>query len=589
NDAGVGQAITPPVSVVITDSTGHPVPGYSGSVTISLGANATGATLSGANTATATNGIATFTGLSVNRAGSGYTLNAASSGLAGATSSPFDVTSRPAPPPTHVAFITQPTTARAGVPIAPAIQVAAEDSTGGIVSTYTGAITIALGGNPGGGTLSGTRVLAATNGVATFSTLSIDKAGVGYTLTASAAGLTGGTSSSFDISALPPPPPMATALVFTAQPQSAQAGASLGTITVAAVDSAGATVSDFSGTVNIAIGANPSGGTLSGTTSAVTSGGVATFSTLSIDKAGTGYTLSASTLGLKGAASATFAVTAPPPTTGSLVVSTTTTGSNLDADGYTATVDGGTSQPIGDNAGVTFANLPAGSHTVVLSGLAANCSVGNASQTATVPAGGSASVAYAVTCQAPPPTTGSLTVTTNTTGATLDPDGYSVSVDGGGGAQSISDNGSVTFNNLSSGSHTVSLSGLATNCTAGSTSQSVSVPAGGSTSASFAITCQSSPPPTNHPPVVNAGGNQSALVAVLYQLNASFTDQDGDGPWTYSINWGDGSSSTGSLSAQGGIGPTHTYALPGAYAITVTVTDAHGATGSDTKTLNVTL
>ncbi|HEX4562237.1 MAG TPA: PKD domain-containing protein [Gemmatimonadales bacterium] len=588
NDAGVGQAITPPVIVVITDSTGHPVPSYSGSVTISLGTNATGATLSGANTATATNGVATFSGLSVNKAGSGYTLAAASSGLTGATSAPFDVTTAPAPPPNHVAFVMQPSSTQAGNAIAPAIQVAAEDSTGRVVPTYIGTITIALGANPGGGTLSGTRVLAATNGVATFSTLSIDKAASGYSLTATASGLTGATSAGFDITALPPPPPMATALLFTAQPQSAQTGASLGTITVAAVDSTGAVVSDFSGMVTLAIGSNPSGGTLAGLTSAATSGGVATFSGLSIDKAGAGYTLAASTLGLKSATSATFTVTAPPPNTGSLTVTTATTGSNLDADGYTATVDGSNSQAVGINASVTFSNLSGGSHTVVLSGVASNCAVsGSASQTATVPAGGSASAAFAVSCQAPPPTTGSLTVTTNTSGSDLDPDGYAISVDGGG-SQSIGDNGSLTFSNLSAGSHTVTLSGVASNCSAGNTSQTTSVPAGGSSSVPFSITCQASPPP-NYPPVVNAGGNQSAIEAVLYQLNASFTDVDGDGPWTYNVNWGDGSSSTGTLSAQGAIGPSHTYVLPGAYTITVTVTDSHGGTGSDSKTLNVTL
>jgi len=41
----------------------------------------------------------------------------------------------------------------------------------------------------------------AVNGVATFNNLSIDKAGTGYTLTASSAGLTGVTSSSFNINA----------------------------------------------------------------------------------------------------------------------------------------------------------------------------------------------------------------------------------------------------------------------------------------------------------------------------------------------------------------------------------------------------
>lgn len=99
NSTGVGQAITPPVAVVVTDSAGDRVTGFSGSVTLALGANPTGATLSGANTATAADGVATFTGLSLNKPGSGYTLRAAASGLAAATSATFDVMSRPAPPP----------------------------------------------------------------------------------------------------------------------------------------------------------------------------------------------------------------------------------------------------------------------------------------------------------------------------------------------------------------------------------------------------------------------------------------------------------------------------------------------------------
>ncbi|HEX4633645.1 MAG TPA: PKD domain-containing protein, partial [Gemmatimonadales bacterium] len=247
----------------------------------------------------AQNGVATFSSISIDTPGSGYVLAASTPGAAVANSTPFDVVAPPAAPPTHLAFIAEPGTTRVGDPISPAVQVAAEDSTGALAVAFTGTITVALGANPGGGTLHGTQTVSATNGVATFSTLSIDQAGAGYTLSATASNLTGTTSQGFDI--------------------------------------------------------------------------------------------------------------------------------------------------------------------------------------------------------------------------------------------------------------------------------------------------DSAPPPTNHPPVVNAGGTQSALEAVLYQLNASFSDVDGDGPWTYAVNWGDGSSSSGSLSAQGAIGPSHTYVLPGAYTITVTVTDSHGASGSDSKTLNVTL
>src|SRR5437773_151084 len=57
--------------------------------------------------------------------------------------------------------------------------------------------------------------------VPSFSTLSINNAGNGYTLTASASGLTGATSASFNITAAPPPP--ATHVAFTTQPQTTQA------------------------------------------------------------------------------------------------------------------------------------------------------------------------------------------------------------------------------------------------------------------------------------------------------------------------------------------------------------------------------
>src|SRR5437016_2990230 len=93
------------------------------------------------------------------------------------------------------------------------------------------------------------------------------------------------------------------------------------------------------------------------------------------------------------------------------------------------------------------------------------------------------------------------------------------------------------------------------------------------------------PPPPNHAPSVSVSGG-SVLVGILYQLSASFTDQDGDGPWSYSIDWGNGSES-GSTSSQGAITASHTYLVPGSYLIRVTVTDSHGLSGSGEATLTV--
>src|SRR2546422_302263 len=108
----------------------------------------------------------------------------------------------PAPPPaTHLVFTVQPSNTTAGGTISPAVQVAAQDDAGNTVVGFGADITIALGNNPGGGTLSGTTTVTAVNGVATFSNLSINRAGNGYTLVATGTGLTGATSAPFNIAA----------------------------------------------------------------------------------------------------------------------------------------------------------------------------------------------------------------------------------------------------------------------------------------------------------------------------------------------------------------------------------------------------
>src|SRR6266850_1007182 len=201
---------------------------------------------------------------------------------------------------------------------------------------------------------------------------------------------------------------------------------------------------------------------------------------------------------LLGSVSVTFTVrcapSAPPPT-GDLTVTTSTTGSNLDSDGYTVTLDGNTNRPIGTNGSVTFTGLSAGNHTVALSGVAGNCSVsGGTSRTVNVPGGGTASTSFAVSCAAIGGD-GSLTVMASTTGSNLDPDGYTVSVDGGASSQPIPTNGSVTFTGPA-GDHSIQLTGVAANCSvSGANPRTVNVPAGGTASTTFDVSCAAEPPP----------------------------------------------------------------------------------------------
>ena len=94
----------------------------------------------------------------------------------------------------------------------------------------------------------------------------------------------------------------------------------------------------------------------------------------------------------------------------------------------------------------------------------------------------------------------------------------------------------------------------------------------------------------NRPPTVNAGPDQTVILGVLYTLNATFSDPDNDGPWSYTIDWGDGSTSTGTMTSQGTISRGHTYLLILTQrTIRVTVRDAHGASGSDTKIITLVL
>jgi hypothetical protein len=248
-----GTSISPAVAVTLQDAAGIPVAAAGFSVTVNIGSNPVGGTLSGTATAvTNAGGVASFGGLSIDKAGTGYTLTGNSSGLTAATSSAFAVSAAAA---SQVVFAQQPTSAVAGVGIAPAVTVRIVDQFGNLTAS-TAAVTVAIGTNPGVGTLSGTSTQSAVAGVATFAGLSINKAGTGYTLTAVSGSLTGATSSAFTISA---GTVSKFAIISATVSGQASSTATLGPITVQQQDALGNPVLATGGGTTVTLTSNSTG------------------------------------------------------------------------------------------------------------------------------------------------------------------------------------------------------------------------------------------------------------------------------------------------------------------------------------------
>ena len=145
--------------------------------------------------------------------------------------------------------------------------------------------------------------------------------------------------------------------------------------------------------------------------------------------------------------------------TGSVRVAVVTTGSDLDPNGYRIKVGSGEA-PSGVNESVTVAGLSPGSAGVALEDLSPNCSVqGENPVTVVVAVNATTDAAFAIHCEA----FSALDVTTSTSGEELDPDGYSVILDGMDRGP-IGPNAGIRIGELIAGAHAVSLNGMAENC-----------------------------------------------------------------------------------------------------------------------------
>src|SRR2546429_4058991 len=89
----------------------------------------------------------------------------------------------------QLVFGTQPGTTVAGQQITPAAKLRALDALGNVATGFSGTITVALGSNPGGATLSGTLRAAADTGEAQLRVLSLNRPPPGKKRPASGRGL----------------------------------------------------------------------------------------------------------------------------------------------------------------------------------------------------------------------------------------------------------------------------------------------------------------------------------------------------------------------------------------------------------------
>ena len=142
------------------------------------------------------NGVHTFTGETILVTAPNQTVTVGDGSIAVQSGS---ITVFPAAA-SAVSFGQQPGNILAGQIMNPAVTVRVVDQYGNSVTGSTASVTMAIGTNPGGGTLGGTTTVAAVNGIATFGDIYVNKTGNGYTLTASATGLAGATSTSFNVS-----------------------------------------------------------------------------------------------------------------------------------------------------------------------------------------------------------------------------------------------------------------------------------------------------------------------------------------------------------------------------------------------------
>ena len=272
---GTAGGVLAPIQVVVYDSYGNTVTSNTSTVTLAVASGPAGFTSGSTLTATAVNGVATFSNLTLNTAGT-YSLHYTDGSL-WATNSNVVISPAAA---TAVVFTQTPATGLAGSKLASYTAII-KDAYGNTVTTDTSTVTIAVKSGPGGFTPGSTLTAKAVRGVATFKNLTLTASGT-YRLTATSGLLTSATTGNVVVNAA-----AASKVVVAQVPATGTAGSQLASITATVKDAYGNTVTSNTATRSIVVKSGPGGFTAGSTRTAKAVGGVATFGDLTLTKAGT--------------------------------------------------------------------------------------------------------------------------------------------------------------------------------------------------------------------------------------------------------------------------------------------------------------
>ncbi len=284
------------------DRFGNIVPNSPATIALTLSGGSSGTRLDGATKETSSGGSATFGGLIIDQASPSYRIQAISTGLTSATTGPVDVS--PTLASRLVITLQPPSSVTAGASFGLGVSVV--DAYGNVEPGYNGIVSLSIGQAAPGTNLLGSAVESASAGVGVFQGLSIQQAGT-VTIRAVADGVGSLITAPIQVR-----PASASRVVMLSQPSYGEvAGQSFGLI--AAIEDVYGNVVPTNGPVNVSLAANPAGGQLLGPSTVDASNGIAVFSGLAIEKAGSGYALSTTSPGLAAGGPIFLGVASGPP------------------------------------------------------------------------------------------------------------------------------------------------------------------------------------------------------------------------------------------------------------------------------------